>query len=37
MESIQIIDGKTDEKRTEGSIPEILSNALGVNFDPNII
>ena len=36
MESIQIIDGKTDEKRTEGSIPEILSNALGVNFDPNI-
>ena len=36
MDSIQIIDGKTDEKRNEGAIPEILSNALGVNFDPNI-
>ena len=39
MESIQIIDGnskKTNDTRTEGSIPEILSNALGVNFDPNI-
>ena len=35
MESIQIIDGK-DSERTDGSIPEILSNALGVSFDPNI-
>ena len=35
MESIQIIDGK-DKDKGEGSIPEILSNALGVNFDPNI-
>ena len=35
MESIQIIDGK-DKDKGEGAIPEILSNALGVNFDPNI-
>ena len=35
MESIQIIDGKGKDKG-EGAIPEILSNALGVNFDPNI-
>lgn len=35
MESIQIIDGKSADK-SEGSIPEILSDALGVNFDPNI-
>ena len=35
MESIQIIDGKGKNKG-EGAIPEILSNALGVNFDPNI-
>jgi archaellum biogenesis ATPase FlaH len=35
MDSIQIIDGK-DSERTDGSIPEILSNALGVSFDPNI-
>ena len=35
MESIQIIDGKSKDK-SEGVIPEILSNALGVNFDPNI-
>ena len=35
MESIQIIDGKSKDK-SEGAIPEILSNALGVNFDPNI-
>ena len=32
MESIQIIDGK-DKDRSEGSIPEILSDALGVSFD----
>lgn len=35
MESIQIIDGKRKEV-TEGAIPELLSNALGVSFDPNI-
>jgi len=35
MESIQIIDGKSKDQ-SEGVIPEILSNALGVNFDPNI-
>ena len=35
MDSIQIIDGK-DLKRGDGAIPEILSNALGVSFDPNI-
>ena len=35
MESIQIIDGK-DEQRSEGSIPEILSEALGVSFDQAI-
>ena len=35
MESIQIIDGK-DKERSDGAIPDILSNALGVSFDPNI-
>ncbi len=35
MESIQIIDGK-DAKRSEGSIPEILSDAIGVSFDQAI-
>ena len=35
MESIQIIDGKNPEQG-DGAIPEILSNALGVSFDPNI-
>ena len=35
MESIQIIDGKSKEK-SEGAIPEILSNALGVSFDQQI-
>ena len=35
MDSIQIIDGK-DSERGDGAIPEILSNALGVSFDPNI-
>ena len=35
MESIQIIDGK-DDNRTEGAIPEILSDALGVSFDQAI-
>ena len=35
MESIQIIDGK-DNQRSEGAIPEILSDALGVSFDQAI-
>ena len=35
MESIQIID-KKDKTRSEGAIPEILSNALGVSFDQAI-
>ena len=35
MESIQIIDGKSNDK-SEGAIPEILSNALGVSFDQQI-
>jgi len=35
MNSIQIIDGKNKEK-SEGAIPEILSNALGVSFDQAI-
>jgi replicative DNA helicase len=35
MESIQIIDGK-DSQRSEGSIPEILSDAIGVSFDQAI-
>ena len=35
MDSIQIIDGQ-DSSKTEGAIPEILSNALGVSFDQAI-
>ena len=35
MESIQIIDGNEKEK-TDGAIPEILSEALGVSFDQAI-
>jgi len=35
MDSINIIDGK-DKERTEGAIPDILSNALGVSFDQAI-
>ena len=35
MDSIQIIDGKNKDK-TEGAIPEILSEALGVSFDQEI-
>lgn len=34
LESIQIIDGKTD--KSEGSIPELLSEALSVTFDSSI-
>lgn len=35
MKSIQILDNK-DEKHGKGSIPQILSDALGVSFDSNI-
>ena len=35
MDSIGIIDGK-DSQRSEGAIPEILSEALGVSFDQAI-
>jgi replicative DNA helicase len=34
MESIQVIDGKSDKDK--GSLPEILSEALAVSFDTNI-
>jgi archaellum biogenesis ATPase FlaH len=35
MDSIQILDGK-DPNRGKGSIPTLLSDALGVSFDPHI-
>jgi len=35
MDSISILDGK-DKNRTKNSIPEILSEALGVSFDSHI-
>lgn len=35
MESIQILDGQ-DSSKGKGSIPSLLSDALGVSFDPNI-
>ena len=35
MDSIQIMDGK-DPKRDKGSIPNLLSDALGVSFDPHV-
>ena len=35
MDSIQILDGK-DTNRGKGSIPSLLSDALGVSFDPNV-
>lgn len=34
MDSISIIDG--DGKRDKGTIPELLSTALAVSFDPNV-
>lgn len=34
MESIEILDGKTNETKT--SIPDLLSKALGVSFDQHI-
>lgn len=36
LESIQILDGKQKTDKTKGSIPNILSDALSVSFDPNI-
>ena len=35
MKSIHILDGK-DKANDKGAIPELLSSALGVSFDPNI-
>ena len=35
MDSIQILDGK-DDKHDKGMIPKILSDALGVSFDPHV-
>lgn len=35
MESIKIIDNK-DGKLSKGAIPSLLSDALGVSFDPNV-
>jgi len=34
MESIQIIDGKSDQDK--GALPNLLADALGVSFDTNI-
>jgi hypothetical protein len=37
MQAIQIVDGdKTGERLSAGSIPQLLSDALGVSFDTNI-
>ncbi len=35
QDSIQILDGK-DKVRSKGSIPSLLSDALGVSFDSNV-
>ena len=36
MESVNIISPGNKTDKTKGSIPEILTDALGVTFDPNI-
>jgi len=36
LESIQILDEKSKTDKSKGSIPQILSDALSVSFDPNI-
>jgi len=36
MDSISILDSSGDEARDKGSIPDLLSDALSVSFDPNI-
>lgn len=35
MEAVQILDDK-DHKHGKGAIPSLLSDALGVSFDPNV-
>lgn len=35
MESVRILDDKVD-KQSKGSIPQLLSNALGVSFDASV-
>ena len=36
VESISILDEKGGDKRDKGSIPDILSDALSVSFDPHV-
>lgn len=36
MESIKILDDKSEQKLSKGSIPKILQDALGVSFDQSI-
>lgn len=36
MESISILDSTGNEDRDKGAIPDLLSEALSVSFDPNI-
>lgn len=36
MDSIQIIDGKANAGKDKGSIPQLLSDALGVSFDNHV-
>ena len=36
VESISILDEKGGDKRDKGSIPDILSGALSVSFDPHV-
>ena len=36
LESIGIIDNQKETQKDKGAIPEILSDALSVSFDPNI-
>ena len=36
LESIGIIDNQKETQKDKGAIPEILSDALAVSFDPNI-
>jgi len=36
MESISILDANGQEDRDKGAIPDLLSSALSISFDPNI-
>lgn len=36
MESIKILDDKSEKKQTKGAIPKILQDALGVSFDNHV-